>query len=119
MARRTIRTVAVALFVMLVAPIAGQAKVITPPIGTLNQRTLVCSVSNHRLTVGSAYALRKGTQIYFTAKLENAGTYARSIPLPRDIPAHLSITITGLPVLDSKAGCRAWWFRRPVVAPPR
>jgi len=70
MVRRAIKTVGVALFVVLVAPFAGQAKVIKPPIGTLNQRMpLVCSIYNHMLTVGSAYALRRGTQIYFTAKL--------------------------------------------------
>ena len=71
------------------------------------------------LNVGSAHAMRKGTQIYFTAKLENAGTYARTLPLPGDIPAHLSVTFTGLPLFDIKAGCKAWWFRRPLLAPPR
>ena len=121
MVRKAIRAVAFVLFAMLVAPFAGHAKVIKPPTAALNQKIfLTCGIdNNHMLNVGSAHAMRKGTQIYFTAKLENAGTYARTLPLPRDIPAHLSVTITGLPLFDIKARCKAWWFRRPLLAPPR
>ena len=69
---------------VLVAPFAGHAKVIKPPTAALNQKiSLTCWIdNNHMLNVGSAHAMRKGTQIYFTAKLENAGTYARTLPLP-------------------------------------
>ena len=119
MVRKAIRTVAFVLFAVLVAPFAGHAKVIKPPTAALNQKiSLTCWIDNNNmLNVGSAHAIRKGTQIYITAKLENAGTYARTLPF--DIPAHLSVTITGLPLFDIKAGCKAWWFRRPLLAPPR
>jgi hypothetical protein len=121
MARGVIKGVCLALLALLVVPGSGQARVIKPLIGVLNQRMpLTCWIdNNHMLNVGSAYALRKGTRIYFTAKLENAGTYARTLPLPHDIPAHLSVRFTGLPLFDINADCEAWWYRRPVVAPPR
>ena len=71
------------------------------------------------LNVGSVHAIRKDTRIWFVAKLENGGPYARSILLPSDIPPHLYVTIFNLPLLDIWGDCQAWWIRLPVVAPGR
>ena len=119
--RKSLGAAGVVLFAALAAPLAGQAKVIKGPTAELRKKIFLgCWIDHrHMLNVGSADALRKGTQIYFTAKLENAGTYARTVLLPSDIPAHLSVTITGLPLLDMAAGCRAWRFRSPLLAAPR
>jgi hypothetical protein len=89
---------------VLVAGLAGQAREVRAPGGTFELErkiSLDCYIdNNHMLNVGSVHAIRKGTRIWFVAKLENAGRYTRSILLPSDIPPHLYVTIFNLPLLD-------------------
>ena len=118
-----LKVAGVALVAALVAPLAGQAKVIKAMGSTAylgKKIKLVCWIDGYfLLNVGSVTRVRKGTPISFIAKLANAGLYARTIPLPRDIPPHLFVTFTGLPVFERNSECEAWWIRRPVLAPPR
>jgi hypothetical protein len=71
---------------VLVAGLAGQAREVRAPGGTFELErkiSLDCYIdNNHMLNVGSVHAIRKGTRIWFVAKLENAGPYARSILRP-------------------------------------
>ena len=104
----------------LVALLAGQAKAMPYPIEM--RRPLACWIdNNYRLNVGSAYAVRKGTQISFKARLADYpySDYDRTVPLPQDIPAHLSVVLTNQYAPRLAGSCEAWWIQPPVAAPPR
>src|ERR1044072_5823683 len=63
-----------------------------PPASMTGIRPLSCFINNnHRIQVEnrSSTAIPKGTQIFFTAKLENAGAYCANVPAPEPIPPHL------------------------------
>jgi hypothetical protein len=126
----SLKAAGVVLGAALVAPLAGQAKVIKAMGGTFQlekKMMLACLVNNaHRVEVGSARpGIRKGTLISFTAKLDYPPykLYAATIPLPEDIPAHLFVPLTTyyptIPKFCIACGCEAWWTRPPPVAPPQ
>jgi hypothetical protein len=73
--------------------------------------------NNHFLGVGNPRppAIPRGTIIFFTAKLENAGAFCASVPAPRPIPPHLFIAIGGQPLFDNDAPCQAWLQTPPVL----
>jgi hypothetical protein len=118
-----LKAVGVALVVMLVVRLDGQARELRGPTGSLPQRKMLgCYVKYHMLYVGSSYFVPNGTLITFVAKLENAGLYRQRLHLPSDIPPHLFINVSVyyplLPVFQN-GNCEAWFIRRPVVAPGR
>jgi hypothetical protein len=105
-----------ALVAALVAPLTGQAKA----MGQLpeTKMPLGCWIdNNYRLNVGSTYAIRKGTPISFKAWLADYpySPYDRTIPLPEDIPAHLSVTLTNQYAPKLGGNCEAWWTQPPLV----
>jgi hypothetical protein len=113
-----------ALVAALVAPLAGQAKAMGQVPGQVaeTKRPLACWIdNNYRLNVGSAYAIRKGTPISFTARLADYpySHYDRTIPLPEDLPAHLSVTLTNRYAPKLGGNCEAWWTEPPVVGSRR
>jgi hypothetical protein len=120
-------TVAMACCFVLSAASCAQTRQISPvdkmcpPLLELGAiELLACWVNNnHKAEIGNASnsEIPKGTVISFTAKLENAGPHCSSVPAPRPIPAHLSITIDGQPVLDDQAPCQAWREATPVIKP--
>jgi hypothetical protein len=121
--------VGIALVAVFVTGPAGHARDIRGPTGQLELKRkifLSCFIQNHMLNVGNQFSsvIRMGTRIWFVAKLENAGYYARTIILPGDIPPHLSVNLSlffsgVFPLFDNNSQCQAWWVRPPVVAPGR
>ena len=111
-----------ALLAALVAPISGEANAMGRLPGQVpeTKRPLTCWIdNNYRLNVGSAYTIRKGTPISFTARLADYpySHYDRTIPLPEDLPAHLSVTLTNQYAPKLAGNCEAWWTQPPLVAP--
>jgi hypothetical protein len=100
----------------------AEARVTGAPVAQIGKRiSLACFIdNNHLLNVGNATppAIPRGTPISFTAKLENAGSYSSTVPAPKDIPPHLFVTFTSLPVFDSAATCLAWRITMPVAKAP-
>jgi hypothetical protein len=122
--RNFLKAVGVALVVVLVVRLDGQARELRGPTGSLGpeRKMLGCYVNDHMLYVGSSFFVPNGTLITFVAKLENAGLYRQRLYLPSDIPPHLFINLSVsyplLPVFENRQ-CEAWFIRRPVVAPGR
>jgi hypothetical protein len=118
-----LKAVGVALVVVLVVRLDGQARELRGPTGSLGpeRKMLGCYVNDHMLYVGSSFFVPKGTLITFVAKLENAGLYRQRLYLPSDIHIlfiNVSVYYPLLPVFQD-GNCEAWFIRRPVVAPGR
>ena len=92
-----------------------------PPLIQLgNVEPIACFVdNNHLIGFGNPtkFAIPKGTQVSFVAKLVNAGPYCATVVLREPIPPHLFVFITGQPLFDNQAPCQAWRNVPPVNHP--
>jgi len=82
-----------------------------PPPPIVSVKELACLVNNdHQVQVGNSGppAIPNGTIVTFTAKLENAGNHCATVKISKPVPPHLFITITGQPLFDGSAPCKAW-----------